>query len=313
MNAGDATSISFSSESEPLGIIGLGLLGLALADRALASGLKVCGFDLDPARRALLETSGGVAAASAQEVAQGCRFLFFVLPHHGVTLEVVDRLQDSLAPGSVILDASTGDPRAAVALGDRLAKKGLIYLDSTISGSSVQARLGEAVFMVGGAPEAFDRCRHLFEALHMKAIHTGDCGSGAVMKLVTNLVLGLNRAALAEGLVFAAALNLDPTKALEVMKATAAYSRAMDTKGEKMLRGDFEPQARLSQHLKDVRLILEAASRAGRRLPLSEAHRDLLEHAESLGLGGLDNSAILRAIESPCAEEAGRRARAETL
>ena len=152
--------------------------------------------------------------------------------------------------------------------------------------------------MVGGSKVVFDRCQDLFRLLAKQTIHTGPCGSGAKMKLVTNLVLGLNRAALAEGVVFASALGLEPQQTLGVLRASMAYSRIMDTKGEKMIRGDFAVQGRLSQHLKDVRLMLEAAARAGQRLPLTLTHQALLEFAESMGLGPLDNSAILRAIEA---------------
>jgi 3-hydroxyisobutyrate dehydrogenase-like beta-hydroxyacid dehydrogenase len=116
------------------------------------------------------------------------------------------------------------------------------------------------------------------------------------MKLVTNLVLGLNRAALAEGLVFGKSLGLDGKQTLHALRSTMAYSRIMDTKGKKMLRNDFKPQARLSQHLKDVRLTLKTAKRAQQKLPLTETHRKLLQQAEAAGLGPLDNSAIIRVI-----------------
>jgi 3-hydroxyisobutyrate dehydrogenase-like beta-hydroxyacid dehydrogenase len=116
------------------------------------------------------------------------------------------------------------------------------------------------------------------------------------MKLVSNLVLGLNRAALAEGLAFAEALGLAAAAALRVLRASAAYSRIMDAKGEKMVSGDFSPQARLSQHLKDVRLIRAAGAERGMDLPLSAAHEAILERAEALGLGDLDNSALIEAL-----------------
>jgi 3-hydroxyisobutyrate dehydrogenase-like beta-hydroxyacid dehydrogenase len=119
------------------------------------------------------------------------------------------------------------------------------------------------------------------------------------MKLVFNLVLGLNRAALAEGLAFANACGLDPAEALRVLRSGVAYSRVMETKGPKMVGHDFRPQARLSQHLKDVRLILAEARRAGAAVPLSELHRALLERLEAAGLGDADNAAIIRAFEPP--------------
>jgi 3-hydroxyisobutyrate dehydrogenase-like beta-hydroxyacid dehydrogenase len=118
------------------------------------------------------------------------------------------------------------------------------------------------------------------------------------MKLVTNAVLGLNRAALAEGLAFAKALGLDLQETLSVLRETPAYSRAVDVKGAKMINQNFEPEARLSQHLKDVRLMIAAAKRAGMKLPLTETHENLLKKAEAGGLGELDNSAIIRIFES---------------
>ncbi|WP_074313653.1 NAD-binding protein [Singulisphaera sp. GP187] len=108
----------------------------------------------------------------------------------------------------------------------------------------------------------------------------------------------LNRAALAERLAFAEAVGLRPAATLEVFKESMAYSRAMDVKGRKMIEKDFTVQARLSQHLKDVLLMLDAASDAGLSLPLSETHRRLMKRAEAEGWGDLDNSAIIDVYRS---------------
>jgi 3-hydroxyisobutyrate dehydrogenase-like beta-hydroxyacid dehydrogenase len=121
---------------------------------------------------------------------------------------------------------------------------------------------------------------------------------------VTNLVLGLNRAALAEGLWFARSLGLDLHQVLQVLRESMAYSRIMDSKGGKMVHANFEPQAKLSQHLKDVRLILRAAAKAGTQLPLSRVHRELLEAAEAAGYGAMDNSAVIRAFDPSLRPEA---------
>lgn len=282
----------------PLGVIGLGLLGSALAERALGGGFAVVGYDVVEERRNHLQRLGGEAAASVRDVAIRCRRLLLVLPHDGVSRAVVESLADVLTSKHIVLDATTGDADATAELGRTLAERGVAYLDTTVSGSSEQARRGEALLMVGGSPDVFDRCRDLIDVLSKQTLHVGPCGNGAKMKLVTNLVLGLNRAALAEGFVLADLLGLDATQTLTVLKASAAYSKAMDAKGEKMLAGDFTPQAKLSQHLKDVRLIQAAAARAGRSLPLSDVHRKLLELAESLGLGEADNSATVRAVEA---------------
>lgn len=147
--------------------------------------------------------------------------------------------------------------------------------------------------MVGGEVSAFEACADLWPVLGRKVFHVGGIGAAAKMKLAGNLVLGLNRAVLAEGLAFAEAIGIDPAAALEVFQESGAYSRAMDVKGPKMLEGDFTVQARLAQHLKDVKLMLEAADAAGMAIPLAETHARLLEQADAAGWGGLDNSAII--------------------
>lgn len=282
--------------SGPLGMIGLGLLGSALAGRALDSGLSVVGYDLAESARLQLVIQGGEAAETAQEVADRCQVILLALPHDGVTREVLDAILPHLRPETIILDATTGDAEQTVQLGKRLAQRELHYLDTTVSGSSQQARQREALLMVGGEKAMFDLCLPLFHRLANRVIHTGPCGSGAQLKLVTNLVLGLHRACLAEGLVFAEALGLDLSHTLDVLKASAAYSRVMDTKGAKMITQDYQPQARLSQHHKDVRLILAGATREGIHLPLSHLHDHLLQQAESAGWGDKDNSAVMEAL-----------------
>jgi 3-hydroxyisobutyrate dehydrogenase-like beta-hydroxyacid dehydrogenase len=79
----------------------------------------------------------------------------------------------------------------------------------------------------------------------------------------------------------------------------------MDTKGQKMVAGDYTPQARLAQHLKDVRLIRALGQKHGARLPLSSVHEQLLGEAVELGLGEMDNSAIIEVLrgKNPRTEE----------
>jgi 3-hydroxyisobutyrate dehydrogenase-like beta-hydroxyacid dehydrogenase len=166
--------------------------------------------------------------------------------------------------------------------------------------------------MVAGEEAAFHACSDLWQCLAAKTFFVGSWGNAAKMKLVTNLVLGLNRAALAEGLAYAEATGLAMREALEVLLNSPAYSRIMDAKGPKMVGGEFTPQARLSQHIKDVRLMLEGAARGGASLPLSTVHLRLLEIAENAGLGELDNSAIIRVfqdrqLQSRLNEERGGR------
>ena len=282
-----------------IGLIGVGLVGTAIAGRLLAAGWRVIGWDLDPGRCSALASAGGRVAGGIAEVFAASDRILLSLPTDEVVSAVLLGADASLRQGQFIVDTSTGAPESAVEQARRLSARGVAYLDATVSGSSQQLRDGEAVLLVGAEEAAFRACRDLFATLAPSTFHTGPPGSGARMKLITNLVLGLNRAALAEGLAFAEAVGVDPSAALEVLRGSLAYSRAMDAKGRKMIEGDFVPQARLSQHLKDVRLILRAAGERGRPLPLSETHRTLLERAEAAGWGDLDNSAIIKVLREP--------------
>jgi 3-hydroxyisobutyrate dehydrogenase-like beta-hydroxyacid dehydrogenase len=172
------------------------------------------------------------------------------------------------------------------------------YLDATVGGSSKQTLTGEVIVMVGGDEAAFGDCQEIFAAYARATFYLGPAGCGARMKLVVNLALGLNRAVLDEALSFARALDIQLESALVVLRSGPAYSTAMDIKGLKMVREDFSVEARSSQHLKDVRLILDAARMAGAHVPLTELHRRLLEAAESRGYGDADNSAVLKAFEA---------------
>ena len=282
-----------------MGLIGLGLVGSALAERLLGAGKRVVGWDLDPERVAALRQSGGEGAEAGQDVFSGCRRVLLSLPSHREVAAVVQSAGASLRPGITIIDTTTGDPASTEQLALGLGDRGTTYLDATISGSSAQVRTGSVTLMVGGDPEAFAASADIFEAIGRQTFHTGPPGTGAKMKLVTNLVLGLNRAALAEGLAFAESLGLDLPLSLAVMRGSAAYSRMMDTKGERMIHADFAPDARLSQHLKDVRLIVDIGRHAGLPMPFSAAHRAVLEDAEAAGCGELDNSSIIKVLRAP--------------
>ncbi len=272
--------------SERIGIIGLGLVGSAIRDRLIGAGFGILGYDIDSTR--------GGAAASASEVARACRRLILSLPDSDAVGFVLAQIEPKA--GGIIIDTTTGDPERVAGFCASLEQKGVSYLDATIGGSSQLVRSAGAVVICGGDESAFARCQDLFVTFANRTFHLGPAGSGSRMKLVLNLVLGLNRIALAEGLGFAMASGIDGRKALDVLKAGPAYSRAMDNKGEKMLERDFQPEARLTQQLKDVQLILAAGEANGANLPFTARHREVLEKLIAEGFGAEDNSAVMRAF-----------------
>jgi len=284
--------------SPEVGIIGCGLLGAAMVQRLIDVGFRVIAHDTDPAALHNAQRHGAQVAASNQDVARGVKHVLLSLPHSGIGAQVIDEIAPVLQPGAIVIDTTTGDPGEIQGFGERLAQQSVHYLDATIGGNSKQVLARDVIVLVGGAAEAHRECAAIFDALSTRVFHLGECGAGARMKLVLNLVIGLNRAVLAEALNFADAYGFDLNQTLEILRSGPAWSRVMDLKGQKMIASEFSPDARLSQHLKDVRLILEEAARLDAPAPLSTVHRSLLEQAERAGFGDRDNSAVIQAYRN---------------
>jgi 3-hydroxyisobutyrate dehydrogenase-like beta-hydroxyacid dehydrogenase len=301
----------------PVGVVGLGLLGGAVVERLRTAGFHVLGYDRSAARAAALGVGG---AGTAAELASRVHRVVLCLPDSDAVEEVVEGragLQEAWATAwrgsgagggsGLLVDCTTGDPRRSQALAERLSADGVHYVEAAVSGSSAVLRRGDAVLLVAGNRAAVEAAADLLDALAGVVFDLGDVGSAGRMKLAVNLVLGLNRLALAEGLALAEKAGLSPGAFLEVVRAGPAHSRVLEAKGEKMRRGDFAPEARLAQHLKDVRLILALGDEVGAALPATRLHADLLERALARGLGEADNSAIVEVLrrmprEPPTAE-----------
>jgi 3-hydroxyisobutyrate dehydrogenase-like beta-hydroxyacid dehydrogenase len=297
----DPPPVDVSGKLAPVGVIGLGLLGTALCERLLAAGYPVYVYNRTRDKAAPLIALG---AEWSDNPLVECNRLVISLYTSEIVQQVLNQLEAGLREGQIVIDTTTGDPTETAALGSRLAKGGVHYLESPIAASSEQTRRGEALAIVAGLETAFRNCRDLFDCLAGKTLYVGAWGNAAKMKLVNNLVLGLNRVALAEGLLFAEAIGVPMQNALDVLKEGNAYSVVMDVKGQKMVDRDFSLQAKLCQHSKDVRLMLEEARRNSIKLPMSNLHLQLLDQAEAAGWGDLDNSVIIRAIEQCVQDEA---------
>jgi 3-hydroxyisobutyrate dehydrogenase-like beta-hydroxyacid dehydrogenase len=285
------------SETRPIGLIGLGLVGKALAARLLSAGYRVLGFDLQPTAREQAGQLGVALAGSAGEVAAAVDTLFLSLPNSTVVGQVLAaEVSQNLRPGAWLLDTTTGRPADAVEHARQLAERQVRFVDVTLSGSSEEIARGEALAMVGAPEDA--RLTTLLAPLAGQAFYLGQPGAGCLAKLVTNHIMGLNRAALAEGLALGEKSGLDPTQLLPLLQQGAAYSKVMDLKGRRMIEHDYDPASRVSQHAKDVRLILELGREVGAYLPLEKTHQALLAEAVAEGRGEQDNAVIIEVFRT---------------
>ncbi|MEM6634638.1 MAG: NAD(P)-dependent oxidoreductase [Pseudomonadota bacterium] len=279
--------------TQSIGIFGLGLIGMALAERLLAAGHSVTGCDVNAAREDLLRTKGGSPAEPA------------AVWSADILLSAVfstDQLADVIASapaetGKVLVTMSTCDPDQVAHLATVARQKSLVLVEAPISGTSLQVERGTALLLLAGDPEGLDRFDEIADAISPNRERVGQIGNGNKMKLAINCVLGLNRAAVAEGLVFAEALGLDPASYLETALRSAARSDVMAAKGPMMVKRDFTPLGRIAQSHKDFRLIRDMAERHGHgAMPMVNRYLEVMADADEAGDSDKDNSAVFLAV-----------------
>ena len=284
-----------SDETLPdsIGVFGLGLIGHALAGRLIAAGVTLRGYDPDPDAMARLGDLGGLPVTADQVWTSDCTISAVFSTDQ--LAQLVDQAPDS--NGATIISVSTCDPSLMPGIAEGAAKKGIDLIEAPISGTSADLAGGEAIMLVAGDKAIAEGLAPVFQVLSRAHFHVGAIGNGNRAKLAINLVLGLSRAAVAEGVVFAKAVGLDPGEFLELALQSAASSKVMASKGPKMVSRDFTPLGRVTQSAKDFGLIWEQARSAGQGLPMAQRYLEVVGDSLAQGEGELDNSAVLLAIE----------------
>jgi 3-hydroxyisobutyrate dehydrogenase len=284
----------------PVGIIGLGLLGAALSERLIDADVPVIGFDIEASRCERLKASGGMAATSVRDLAGRSRTIL-VAVYSGEQAEALFvEIESGAGPErSIVVCATTCAPDEIIRLSRHATSAGISLVEAPISGTSAEARDGTATMLVAGETGAIESIGTLLDILCPHRLRVGGIGDASRTKLAINLILQNNRAALAEGIAFAERLGLDGHAFLAAARDSAAYSRVMDIKGEKMLTRDFRPQSYIAQTLKDAELILEEAKRHGLLLPVTAVQADLLRVAIALEGPDSDSAAVIEAIRQP--------------
>lgn len=298
--AADGVSRGAPPGDVTVGLIGVGALGAGFARNLIRAGYRVRGFDLDRQRLDQLRSWGGHAAGSPAEAAIGARWVVTSLPDQADVRTVAFGPEGIVAgapSAAILVDTTTSSPEASRALANDLATSGHGFVDASVSGTTATTMAGDSVLLVGGAAAEVSACQPLFAAIARRAYHLGPVGSGALAKLAVNVAVVGNRLALAEALSFGRAAGMDPAVLLEVLKDGPAYSRAMDLRGEKMVRRDYPPDSTLAASLHSAEVLLAEGHRIGAPLFLASLYTQLARVAASLGFADQDAAAVIEALE----------------
>jgi 3-hydroxyisobutyrate dehydrogenase len=292
---------------ERIGFLGLGIMGSRMATNLARAGFPLSVWTHTPGKAERWASEHGakarmtpaeVAADSdivISMVVDGEQVASVLLGEHGVI--------ESAHGGLLCVDMSTIAPADTRRIGAALAERAVRLLDAPVTGSAPRAEDGTLTIMAGGAPEDFARARPALEAMGELIVHVGELGQGEMLKLINNALGAANAAALGEALVLARATEVDLDAFVRVVSRGSGGSVQLELKSGAMREHDYTTLFKTAHMLKDVRLCLEEAQRAGMPFPGASHARDLLAATVGRGHGDDDYCAIIEAVEGL----AGRR------
>jgi 2-hydroxy-3-oxopropionate reductase len=284
-----------------IGYIGLGLMGKSIAANILKAGFPLVVHNRSRAAVHELVAQGAQAAASPTEVAGQVDVVFTNLPDTADVEKVVlseDGILSAVHPGLVYVDNSTIKPAAARTIAEKLAQKGAFGLDAPVSGGDIGARDATLTIMVGGDASALEKVTPVLLAMGRTVTHVGGPGAGQVAKAANQIMVAAQMVAMAELLVFSHKAGVDPKKVVEAIKGGAAQCWTLDVKPPRLFAGNRAPGFKARMQAKDLNIVLETAREYGVPLPATAENAQLFAAMLQMGMGELDNSAVLGVLEA---------------
>jgi 3-hydroxyisobutyrate dehydrogenase-like beta-hydroxyacid dehydrogenase len=284
-----------------LGFLGLGLMGYPMARNLLRAGHRVALWSNTASKaKQLAEEEKGIACDSPKQVAEQSEFVFLCVGDTKMSEEVLtgeSGVIEGAVPGTVVADASTISPSASRAIGQKLASKGIHYLDAPCTGSTPGATAGTLTFMIGGAREVFDKTKPFLEIMGKQFYYCGEAGCGLEAKLTQNLILSNIMQAFNEGIVLSTKAGIAPELMLEILNNSAAKSGLISYKAPFVFKRDFTTNFSTKWMHKDIGLALDSAEEQGVPLPLTSLTRQMFQAAISEGYGELDMCSTIQVME----------------
>ena len=284
-----------------IGYIGLGLMGKSIARNILKAGFPLMVFNRSQPAVIELTGEGAIPSKSPAEMADQVDVIFTNLPD-SPDVELValgpNGIQSGAHPGLVFVDNSTIKPATSRLIADKLAEKGVQSLDAPVSGGDVGARNATLTIMVGGSQEAFDKVMPVFQVIGKTFTLVGGPGAGQIAKAANQIMVAAQMVAMSELLIFAQKAGADPAKVVEAIKAGAAQCWTLDIKPPRLFAGNRSPGFKAHMQAKDLNIVMETAREYGMPLPATAENAQLFNAMLQMGLGELDNSAVIAVIET---------------
>ena len=285
-------------ESNAVGMIGLGIMGSAMSANLIRAGFKVVGYDVLPQRLREHRKAGGTVARSSAEVAKHCDILVTSLPSAEALLDTAAVLAKSARRGQIVIETSTLPIDVKEGARKRVAARGAILLDCTLSGTGAQARAKDVVVYASGDRKSYGRIALVLDGFARAHYYVGAFGAGSKVKFVANLLVAIHNVAAAEAMVLAMKSGLDLAMVLKVVADGAGSSRMLQLRGPMMVKGDYsDATMKVKIWQKDMTIIGDYARKIDCPTPLFSASAPFYSAAMAMGRGAEDTAAVCAVLE----------------
>lgn len=280
-----------------IAVFGLGAMGYGVASSLVRAGHSTYGFDVVPAQMERFQLEGG-AKGAIEDIAADLDAVFVVVLNAAQTESVLfgdGGVVSKLRKGAVVLACATVPPEFAKRMEARCSERGVHYLDAPISGGAGKAASGQLSVMASGSPEAFEAAKPTLDATAETVFTLGDsAGAGSAMKAVNQLLAGVHIATMAEAMAFGMTQGVTPEKFVEVISKCAGTSWMLENRAPHIVEGDYTPLSSVNIWPKDLGIVLDIAKSSQFSAPLTAAAMQQFLAAAGMGLGGEDDSAVVK-------------------
>jgi 2-hydroxy-3-oxopropionate reductase len=283
-----------------VGFIGLGIMGRHMAKNLVKAGFSLVVYDVRKEPVEELVKAGASGAHSSREVAEQTDVVIIMVPDSPEVKEVVlgrNGLLEGVKAGSVVIDMSSINPLVSQEIARELKRKGAEMLDAPVSGGEPGAVQGTLAIMVGGEESVFNESLAIFKAMGKTIVHVGSIGAGGFTKLVNQIIVALNIAAIGEALTLGVKAGLDPQTIHQAIRGGLAGSTVLDAKAPMIMARNFKAGFKIKLHQKDLNNALATGRDLGVPLPLSSLVQQILVSLISEGKAEDDHSAIATFFE----------------
>ena len=278
-----------------IGFIGVGIMGMPMAKNLIDENYKVIAYDIDDKALNEIVDYGATKTKSNKKVAEKSDLILTMLPDSSDVEEVVlgeKGLIEGLKQGQTLIDMSSITPLVTQKISKKLEAKGVEMLDAPVSGGQEGAEKGTVAFMVGGKKKVFDKYKDILKIMGESVILVGDIGAGQTTKLVNQVIVGINIAAVAEALTLGKKAGVDPEKIVKAIENGLAGSQCLEDKAPRMLNGEYDPGFKIKLHVKDLNNVLKTTRELNTSMPLTSQIMEMMQSLINEGYDEKDHGGI---------------------